>query len=113
MHLARTIKWSGITLLLGVFGGDVFAQNGTSFDLSWYTIDGGGFELSGTAGQFDAGTSAMTGGKYALTGGFWAAAQPATTAGVPTLSEWGVIGLMLVVTVAGVIVIRRRRTVPA
>ena len=48
------------------------------FDLSWYTIDGGGemftaggsFELSGTIGQPDAGT--MSGGNFELTGGFWA-----------------------------------------
>ncbi len=51
------------------FGGD--------FDLSWYTVDGGGgssstggdFELSGTIGQPDAG--AMTGGDFEMTGGFW------------------------------------------
>ncbi len=50
------------------------------FDLSWYTIDGGGatfstgggFELGGTIGQPDAGT--MTGGNFLLTGGFWPAA---------------------------------------
>ncbi len=49
------------------------------FDLSWYTIDGGGgmfstggaFELSGTIGQPDAGV-VMTGGSFELTGGFWA-----------------------------------------
>ncbi|MCH7872755.1 MAG: hypothetical protein IID33_13745 [Planctomycetes bacterium] len=48
------------------------------FDISWYTIDGGGemftsggdFELSGTIGQPDAG--AMTGGDFELVGGFWA-----------------------------------------
>ena len=48
------------------------------FDISWYTIDGGGemftsggdFELSGTIGQPDAG--AMTGGEFELVGGFWA-----------------------------------------
>jgi hypothetical protein len=48
-------------------------------DLSWYTIDGGGdmwtlggdFELSGTAGQPDASTAALTGGEFELTGGFW------------------------------------------
>ncbi len=47
------------------------------FDLSWYTIDGGGemftsggdFELSGTIGQPDPG--AMTGGDFELVGGFW------------------------------------------
>src|SRR5262245_58150211 len=51
------------------------------FDLSWHTIDGGGatfstgggFELGGTIGQFDAGAP-MTGGGFQLTGGFWAAA---------------------------------------
>ena len=48
------------------------------FDVTWYTIDGGGemfcnggnFELSGTIGQPDAG--AMTGGEFELVGGFWA-----------------------------------------
>ncbi|MCH8825266.1 MAG: hypothetical protein IH984_17355 [Planctomycetes bacterium] len=51
---------------------------GGNFDLSWHTIDGGGgtsagggFELSGTIGQHDAGQT-MTGGSFALTGGFWA-----------------------------------------
>lgn len=46
------------------------------FDLSWFTIDGGGatstgggFELTGTIGQPDAGI--LTGGGYELTGGFW------------------------------------------
>ncbi len=50
------------------------------YDLSWYTIDAGGavfttggdYELSGTIGQPDAGTSALTGGEFELTGGFWA-----------------------------------------
>lgn len=49
-----------------------------TFDLSWWTVDGGGgmnsaggiYTLSGTIGQPDAGT--LTGGAYALTGGFWA-----------------------------------------
>lgn len=47
--------------------------------LQWYTIDGGGetactgggYELSGTAGQPDASDGALTGGGYELTGGFW------------------------------------------
>ncbi len=45
--------------------------------IDWYTIDGGGkisstgggFELSATIGQADAGVS--TGGGFQLTGGFW------------------------------------------
>ncbi len=49
------------------------------YDLSWFTIDGGGdmwttggdFELSGTVGQPDAGV-VLTGGGFELVGGFWA-----------------------------------------
>ena len=48
------------------------------YDLSWFSIDGGGatfseggaYSLGGSIGQADAG--AMSGGTYALTGGFWA-----------------------------------------
>ncbi len=47
------------------------------YDLSWYTIDGGGemlttggaYELGGTVGQPDAGK--LSGGSFQLTGGFW------------------------------------------
>ncbi|MBK8914617.1 MAG: hypothetical protein IPM64_08485 [Phycisphaerales bacterium] len=53
-----------------------------SFDIPWYTIDGGGgtsfggvYELSGTIGQPDAGV--MSGGSYTLTGGFWAGVRAA------------------------------------
>ena len=60
------------------------------FEVSWWTIDGGGemwslgddLELSGTIGQPDA-DPAMTGGDFALTGGFWltVAIEPAYTLG--------------------------------
>jgi hypothetical protein len=48
------------------------------YDLSWFTVDGGGdmwttgstFELSGTVGQPDAGVK-MIGGTFELNGGFW------------------------------------------
>ena len=47
------------------------------YDLSWWTVDGGGatystgggYVLGGTAGQPDAGL--MEGGGYSLAGGFW------------------------------------------
>jgi hypothetical protein len=59
----------------------VLAQSG--YDLSWWTVDGGGgassggdFSLSGTIGQPDTGVP-MSGGEYALTGGFWAGAGSA------------------------------------
>lgn len=52
----------------------VLAQTG--YDLSWYSIDGGGayskseeFMLTGSAGQPDAGL--LTGGGYTLAGGLW------------------------------------------
>lgn len=55
----------------------VLAQSGGGYDLSWWTVDGGGgtvsgggYALSGTAGQPDAGPS-LTGSGYALYGGFW------------------------------------------
>ena len=60
------------------------AQSGGGYDLTWSTIDGGGYtfstggsySLGGTVGQPDAG--ALSGGGYTLGGGFWGggAAQP-------------------------------------
>ena len=52
------------------------------FDLSWHTVDGsgatlstgGGFELSGTISQPDAGV--LDGGEFKLTGGFWFETPP-------------------------------------
>lgn len=48
-----------------------------AYDLSWWTVDGGGitfaeggdYSLGGTAGQPDAGV--LAGGNYTLDGGFW------------------------------------------
>jgi len=61
---------------VAVLSSVVSAQTGDSYDLSWYTIDGGGgrstggsFTLEGTVGQPDAGT--MAGGDFILAGGFW------------------------------------------
>ncbi len=53
------------------------APRTTGYTIDWYTIDGGGVQnltggtstLSGTIGQFDAGT--QNGGRYNLSGGFW------------------------------------------
>lgn len=53
------------------------AQSGGGYDLSWSTVDsggytfssGGGYSLGGTAGQPDAGLA--VGGTYTLAGGFW------------------------------------------
>ena len=64
------------------------AQSGSTtldggYDLSWWTVDGGGgtlsdrasgYALSGTAGQPDAAT--WQGEGYGLAGGFWGGAVP-------------------------------------
>jgi hypothetical protein len=59
-----------------LLGSVAIAANG-SFDLSWWTVDGGGGTSSGgdytltvTAGQAEVG-ALMQGGAYELAGGFW------------------------------------------
>jgi hypothetical protein len=54
----------------------VHAESGAGYDLSWWTVDGGGgtstgsgYSLSGTVGQPDAGDLAAA--SYRLSGGFW------------------------------------------
>ncbi len=68
---------------LAVCSTAVFAgPAGGSFEITWYTIDagginnaaGGGYVLSGTIGQPDAGPE-MTGGQFSLSGGFWPGVQ--------------------------------------
>ena len=53
------------------------AQTGGEYDLTWWTVDGGGgtvasggYTLAGTAGQPEAG-AILAGGDYTLVGGFW------------------------------------------
>jgi hypothetical protein len=64
------------------------AQN---FTIDWFTIDGGGgastgggFSVSGTVGQPDAGK--MSGGNYTLDGGFWGIVAAVQTPGAPLLT---------------------------
>lgn len=61
-----------------VFIENVFCLSDGGYDLSWYTIDNGGgdltsagnqYILNGTIGQTD--ISVLTGGNYSLSGGFW------------------------------------------
>jgi hypothetical protein len=85
----KTLKLLCAGLCVTLFGSlSTFAQN---YDLSWFTIDGGGgtstggvYSLSGTIGQPDAGT--MSGGNYSLTGGFWSVAVAIQTVGAPLLT---------------------------
>lgn len=76
--LVRNAVWP-VVMLLALTPALVLSNGG--YDLSWWTIDGGGhtfsasadgvFSLGGTIGQPDAGV--MAGGNHTLTGGFWAA----------------------------------------
>jgi hypothetical protein len=64
-----------LSAVLLTLAGVAVAQRG--YDLSWWTVDGGGatfstgggYTLGGTAGQADAGV--LTGSGYTLGGGFW------------------------------------------
>ncbi len=77
MSTRRFAGTSMVILSVGLLTvcGAVFA--GEPFAIDWHTIDGGGkisstgggFELSATIGQPDAGVS--SGGGFQLTGGFW------------------------------------------
>ena len=69
---SRTTVLVAIALLLAV--STALAWSG--FDVSWWTVDGGGgtasggsYTLAGAIGQPDAGV--LTGGDYTLGGGFW------------------------------------------
>jgi len=80
LHVLRLLP---VVALLSLLSSVARAQSGGGYDLSWSTIDGGGYtwsegggySLGGTAGQPDAGV--LSGGGYTLAGGFWggAAAQ--------------------------------------
>ncbi|MGC9357684.1 MAG: hypothetical protein ACP5GX_07455 [Anaerolineae bacterium] len=75
-----TLLALGLTLLLLTFPAIILAQQGGGYEITAWTLDGGGGEsaggsyiLAGTVGQPDAGP-AMTGGSYRLVGGFWGGA---------------------------------------
>lgn len=74
--------WWLVVCLLLLAAVPVLAQSGGGYDLTWNTIDGGGwtfsqgegFSLGGTVGQPDA--AQMAGGTYTLEGGFWVGGAP-------------------------------------
>src|SRR5689334_1196992 len=75
----RVALFAILALLLTILPSKVNAQSGGSFDLSRNVIagggntsQGGGVQLSGTAGQAAAGTQ-TTGGPITQIGGFWPA----------------------------------------
>ncbi len=80
---SRSIVVSGLLLLaflaLSVAlrgAAPLAAQTGGSYDLTWWTVDGGGgqvsgggYTLTGTVGQHDTGIASRD--AYTLLGGFW------------------------------------------
>ena len=65
-----------LTLALVLAFASVALAGSVAYELTWFTVDGGGGEsagggyaLLGTAGQPD--TAALSGGDYSLVGGFW------------------------------------------
>jgi hypothetical protein len=78
-------------LVLGLILGSAIGARAQTYDLSWFTIAGGGgtstggtYTVSGTIGQSDAGH--MSGGNYTLDGGFWSLFAVVQTPGAPRLS---------------------------
>lgn len=81
----------GVVVLVALLvASGVALANGT-YELPWFTADGGGatwseggnFSLGGTVGQPDAGV--LSGGAYMLLGGFWPAAGPNPYAHLPVI----------------------------
>jgi hypothetical protein len=71
----------GILVALAILTLAGVALASGTYELPWFTMDsgggesaGGGFTLTGTAGQADAG--ALSGGSFTLIGGFWPGAGP-------------------------------------
>lgn len=66
-----------VSIALAQSGDGASASPSPDYDLSWWTVDGGGhtfsegdgYSLGGTIGQPDAGE--MSDGGYAVSGGFW------------------------------------------
>jgi len=77
MNIKHRLPRLLLFLVLLILTLPALAQSGGDYDLSWWSVDGGGgggstgdvFSLRGSAGQADAG--ALTGGNFELTGGFW------------------------------------------
>ena len=75
MNKRRAFALSTVLLCGLLVAGVAWAS--ASYDLNWWTVDGGGqtfssgggYVLGGTVGQPDPGL--LTGGGYALSGGFW------------------------------------------
>ncbi|RME96911.1 MAG: hypothetical protein D6768_20900 [Chloroflexi bacterium] len=74
------VKWMAVVVVVATLWltATALASGGPTYAIPWWTIDGGGgtssgpnYSVSGTIGQFDARTSAMSNGNFSVTGGFW------------------------------------------
>src|ERR1700690_48403 len=81
----RLFSWLGLLTFAVVTG------HAQSYQIDWFTLDGGGgtstggvYSVSGTIGQPDA-DGPMAGGNYSLIGGFWSL-YAVQTPGAPVLS---------------------------
>lgn len=91
--MKKTTRKKRIVLLalLVVAGMVSVGLAGELFEISWWSADsggaqglsGGGYTLSGSAGQPDAGK--LTGGLFTLNGGFWRSPVPSQPA---TAQDW-------------------------
>lgn len=78
MKNKRSISLLAFSLAVALLlASTVLAQTGGNFDLSWWTVDGGGemvsggsFSLTGTVGQPEPGPT-LSSGSLSLTSGFW------------------------------------------
>jgi len=83
MRRVRLLLAVALTLIVA---SAALAQSGNGYDLTWWTVDGGGgqvqgggYTLTGTAGQPEPGP-VLAGGDYTLHSGFWPAAPAAPPA---------------------------------
>lgn len=84
------------------------AQSGEPYEITVWTIDGGGIQnasggaytLSGTIGQPDAGPR-LSGGTYDLDGGFWPAALAAGGCPADLVAPFGVLNFFDVLSYLG------------
>jgi len=87
MNKRRALALSAV-LLCGLLVTGVAWTSSANYDLTWWTVDGGGqtfstgggYTLGGTIGQPDPGL--LTGGGYALGGGFWGGGAVAVEYGI-------------------------------
>jgi hypothetical protein len=74
MKTLKLLFLLGSCLLVSI----AFPASAQTYDISWFSIDGGGgtssggtYSVTGTIGQPDAGV--LSGGNYSIVGGFWSA----------------------------------------